>query len=131
MNNGNGKTFQEQWTFPSEVKRQLGAASFEVRPIPEHFKSGRPKVEVIFLDASKRLVSRRIGMELVSKRTGTKYYVCEAEEPSHLRIKPRPAPVAQSGGGYTLDDLFDDEIPPPLPLRRETTADYQSKYQLQ
>lgn len=119
------KSFEASWAFPSDIKHQLGAASYEVRPLPEYFKTGRPKIEVLFLDDSRRLISRRIGMELVSKKTGRPYHMCQREEPSRLQRAPRPASTPNSHG-FTLDDVFDNdnELPPPLPLRRETTSDY-------
>lgn len=130
MSNSNGKSFQEQWAFINFVKQQLNAASYDLRPLPENFKSGRPKWECLFFSGDRKLIERRLALELVSKRTGRPYHVCERESsPSHLRREaPRPASTAQSHG-YTLNDVFENDelpppLPPPLPLRRETTADY-------
>ena len=70
-------SFQDDWTFPSDVKATIpGAAYYDIRPTPETFKTGRPKFECIFLDAAKhKVIERRDAMELVSKRTGKPYHV--------------------------------------------------------
>ena len=94
----NGKTFEQQWGFPSDIKTQLGAASFDLRPLPESFRSGRPKWECLFFSKDNKLMSRRIAMQLVSKKTGKDYHVCAREEAT----------------------------PPRTTLRREVTADYNS-----
>jgi hypothetical protein len=80
MNISNVKTFQEQWAFPSEIKAELGAASYDVRPLAENFKSGRAKWEAVFFAADRSLLSRRTAMALTSRRTGAVYYVCAREE---------------------------------------------------
>ena len=65
----NGKTFEQQWGFPSDIKKELGAASFDLRPLPENFRSGRPKWECLFFseDRIAKLISRRVAMPLTSK----------------------------------------------------------------
>ena len=68
-------SFAESWAFGSELKQQLGAASYDIRPLPEKFRSGRPKFECLFFDRDNALISRRFAMELVSKKTGKKYHV--------------------------------------------------------
>ena len=94
----NGKTFNESWGFPSEIKTQLGAASFDLRPLPDNFRSGRQKWECLFFDKDNKLISRRVAMPLTSKKTGKPYHVCAREEPA----------------------------PPRTILRREVAADYNS-----
>jgi hypothetical protein len=97
MSNSTGKTFQEQWAFPSEVKKTLGAASYDVRPLPENFKSGRAKWECLFFAADRSLLSRRTAMALTSKRTGDVYYVCQREAAT-----PRPSAPAD----LLLDEVY-------------------------
>ena len=75
--------FQSQWAYPSEIKTQICAAYYELRPLPDNFRSGRPKTECLFFSADRKLVSRH--MELVSKKTGKPYHVCARTEP----IPPR------------------------------------------
>lgn len=82
----NGKTFEESWAYPIEVKKTLGAASYDIRPTPENFRSGRAKWEALFFSGDRKLISRRTAMELTSKRTNTKYVVCQREESA----TPRP-----------------------------------------
>ena len=73
--------FLAQRGHPSEIKTDLGAASYELRILPDNFRSGRPKWECLFFSAEKNLVSRRLTMELMSKRTNKKYHVCARTEP--------------------------------------------------
>ena len=93
----NGKSFDEQWAFPSDVKAALGAASYDVQRVLGTFRSGRQRWQAVFRDVHGNVLSRRTAMELTSKRTGAAYHVCERNEPTPL---------------------------PPLPLRREKTRDY-------
>lgn len=82
------KSFEASWAFLSEIKKELGAASYDVRPLPVNFKSGRAKFEALFFSGDRKLISRRTAMELTSKRTGGKYHVCQREEAA---TKPQPA----------------------------------------
>ena len=68
-------SFAESWAFGSELKQQLGAASYDIRPLPEKFRSGRPKFECLFFDQDHALICRRIAMELTSKKTGKPYHM--------------------------------------------------------
>ena len=68
-------SFAESWAFGSELKQQLGAASYDIRPLPEKFRSGRPKFECLFFDQDHALICRRIAMELVSKKSGKPYHM--------------------------------------------------------
>ena len=77
--------FQSQWGYPSEIKTQIGAASYELRPLSENFRSGRPKWECLFFAADRKLVSRRLAMELSSKRTCKLYHVCARNKPTPPR----------------------------------------------
>jgi hypothetical protein len=92
----NGDSFGASWGFASEIKKELAAASYDVRPLPEKFRSGRPKWECLFFSKDEKLISRRVAMQLTSKKTGKPYHVCAREE----------------------------VIPPRAILRREVTADY-------
>ena len=68
-------TFAESWAFPSELKQQLEAATYDIRQLPEKFRSGRPKFECLFFDRGNALICRRIAMELTSKKTGKPYHM--------------------------------------------------------
>ena len=81
--------FQSQWGFPSEIKTQIGTAYYELRPLPENFRSGRPKWECLFFSSDRKLVSRRMAMELTSKRTNKPYRVCARNEPPPRTILSR------------------------------------------
>ena len=67
--------FQLKWAFPSELKQQLEAASYDIRPLPQPFRSGRAKFECLFFDKGNALISRRFAMSLTSKKSGKDYYV--------------------------------------------------------
>ena len=77
--------FQSQWGYPSEIKTDLGAAYYELRHLPDNYRSGRPKMECLFFSADRKLVSRRMAMELVSKKTNKPYRVCARCEPAPPR----------------------------------------------
>ena len=77
--------FQSQWGYPSEIKSELGAAYYELRHLPDTFHSGRPKMECLFVSADRKLVSRRLAMELTSKKTGKPYRICARNEPAPPR----------------------------------------------
>lgn len=73
-------TFADVWPFVTTVKKQLGAHKYVLEDTGATYKSGRPKVMVVFLDRDGREIAKREGMELESARTGKVYYVCRAEE---------------------------------------------------
>ena len=65
----NNSDFLTQWGYPSEIKTELGASYYEMRHLPDTFRSGRPKMECL----------------LVSKKTGKPYRVCARNEPAPPR----------------------------------------------
>ena len=77
--------FLSQWGYPSEIKTELGASYYELRNLPDIFRSGRPKMECLFFSADRKLVSRRLAMELVSKKTNKPYRVVARNEPAPPR----------------------------------------------
>jgi hypothetical protein len=97
-----GKSFETSWGFPSEIKNELKAASYDVRPLPTTFRSGRPKWEALFFDKDNKLLSRRIAMELISKKTNKSYHVCAREEP----VPPRTILRRETAADYILDDVL-------------------------
>jgi peroxiredoxin len=80
MSSSNGKTFQESWAYASELKTEIGAVSYDIQQYPGKFASGRDQLMACFSDSSRRVIARRIGMELTSKRTGKPYQVFSREE---------------------------------------------------
>ena len=98
-------TWDQDWGFASDVKATIeGAVHYDVRPTPENYKTGRPKFECLFLDASKnRVIERRAAMELVSKRTGKPYHVVSRKP---QRAAPPSRPAAPGRQAYTLDDAI-------------------------
>ena len=99
-------TFEQDWGFASDVKATIeGAVYYDVRPTPENFKTGRPKFECLFLDASKnRVIETRTAMRLISKKTGKPYEVVSRKPDSAAR-QPA-APPSGPAAPYTLDDVL-------------------------
>ena len=103
----NGKTFEksfsESWAYANLLKAELKAASYDIQPFPGTFKSGRAKWMATFMNAERKIIARRIGMELTSKKTGDTYKV------------------------FSRQEWVDREAAPPrATLRREQTSDYNS-----
>ena len=74
------KSFNESWVYASALKDELKAASYDVQPYPGTFKSGRPRWMAVFLNSDRKVLARRIGMELTSGRTGAGYKVFSRQE---------------------------------------------------
>ena len=102
----NGKTFEQQWGFPSDIKTQLKAAYFDLRPLPENFRSGRPKFECLFFSGDNELMSRRVAMQLTSKKTGKAYHVCAREEAT----PPRTILRREQASDYSLEDVLGEVV---------------------
>ena len=97
------KSFNESWAYPNILKEELKAASYDVQPFPGCFKSGRPRWIATFMNVERKVIARRIGMELTSKKTGEYYKV------------------------FSREEWVDKEnVPPRTILRREQASDYNS-----
>ena len=97
------KPFSESWAYANLLKGELKAASYDVQPFPGCFKSGRPRWIATFFNRENKVIGRRIGMELTSKRTGQGYKV------------------------FSREEWVDKEnVPPRTILRREQASDYNS-----
>ena len=73
------KTFQESWVFASEIKDEVGACMYDIAQYPGTFRSGRPRWMCTYYDVNRKVVARRIGMSLTSKK-GVEYKVFSREE---------------------------------------------------
>ncbi len=105
------KSFEDNWTFPNELKTQLGAASYDIRPLLETFRSGRPKFEALFLDRTGTVLSRRIAMELVSKKSGKPYHVVSMRDANEPQLSAPPRVILRSAArtqsqALTLADVL-------------------------
>ena len=69
------KSFNESWAYASALKDELKAVSYDVQPYPGTFKSGRDRYMTAFFSTDRKIIARRIGMELTSSRTGAPYKV--------------------------------------------------------
>ena len=57
-------SFNESWAYANVLKDELKASSYDVQPYPGCFKSGRLRFMATYLSADRKVVERRIGMEL-------------------------------------------------------------------
>ena len=64
----------------AELKAELKAASYDVNPYPGTFRSGRARWMATFMNAERKVIARRIGMELQSKHSGSNYKVFSRQE---------------------------------------------------
>ena len=88
--------FNDTWAPTWEVQKSIpGAKACIVENTGRAYKSGRPIIEAVFYDGSRRELCRRQGMTLTSKK-GTDYTVC--------RRDPDPPPTQAA----TADDVFED-----------------------
>ena len=100
-------SFEESWTFASEIKKELGASGYDVNPTPENFSTGRARFEAVFYEGeghNRRVIERRAAMELVSKRTGAPYHVVSRKPPAAAR-QPAASQAAPRTS-YALDDVL-------------------------
>ena len=105
-------SFQKDWPYATVVQKELGADCFETIETHEVFSTGRRKYNIDFYkfrDGKKNLVSRHLGMRLVSKANKA-YMVClrqpKGSEPDYEEAKS-PAP------SYSPSAPDKDEVPPP------------------
>ena len=95
------KSFSESWAYANLLKSELGATSYDIQQFPGCFKSGRARWMATFMNAERKVIARRIGMELTSKKTGEGYKV------------------------FSREEWVDREaVPQRTILRREVTSDY-------
>jgi hypothetical protein len=89
--------FDQTWAPTWEVQKTIrGALSCLVENTGRAFKTGRPIVEAVFYDGSRRELCRRQGMTLTSKK-GVDYTMC--------RRDPADPPATQAD---FVGDEFDD-----------------------
>ena len=74
------KPFAESWAYANVIRDELKAASYDIQPFPGTFKSGRDRWMATFMSADHKVVARRIGMQLTSKRGGAPYHVFSRQE---------------------------------------------------
>ncbi len=104
-------SFEESWSFPNELKKELGASGYDIHPTPENFSTGRARFEAVFYDGeghNRRVIETRTAMRLISKKTGKPYEVVSRKPNREPSARPfgehaarQPAPAA-----YTLDDVI-------------------------
>ena len=101
------KSFSDSWAYVNILKAELKAASYDVNPYPGSFKSGRAKWMATFMNRENKVIARRIGFELVSKKTGDYYKVFSREEwVDKEAAPPRPILRREQTGGFSLEDAL-------------------------
>ena len=92
------KSFAESWAYANVLKNELGAASYDVQPYPGSFKSGRPQFMATFLNSDRKVIARRIGMQLTSKQSGAPYHVFSRQNWIDRDVMPRTILTRQQTG---------------------------------
>ena len=99
------KSFSESWSYVNILKAELGAASYDIQPFPGTFKSGRAKWMAYFMNGERKVIARRIGFELVSKKTGVYYKVFSRVEWVDREAAPPRAILRREVTGNSYDAL--------------------------
>jgi hypothetical protein len=103
------KSFNESWSYVNLLKSELGAASYDIQPFPGTFKSGRAKWIATFTNRDNKVIARRIGMELQSKKTGQNYKVFSRDEwVDKENTPPRPTLRREQTNDYSLEDILSE-----------------------
>ena len=102
------KSFSESWAYANLLKSELGAASYDIQPFPGTFKSGRARFMATFMNAERKVIARRIGMELESKRTGDYYKVFSRQEWVDKENAPPRTILRREVTGNSFDVLSDE-----------------------
>jgi hypothetical protein len=98
--------FAASWTFVNNIKDELNASSYDIKPVPGgKFRSGRPKLMAHFYARNKALITSRLGMELVSKRTGMPYQVFARKDTS--ATPPRTILRREQSSDYAAGEILE------------------------
>ena len=92
------KSFGESWSYANVLKDELKAASYDIQPFPGTFKSGRDRWMATFLSADRKVIARRIGMQLTSKQSGAPYHVFSRQDWVDRDAMPRTILTRQQTG---------------------------------
>lgn len=97
-------SFEASWAFTSAIKSELKADAYEIQATGQKFSSGRPKFKAVFYKGygdNRKIITERDAMELLSKRTGTSYFVVSR---SSQKVATHAAADASTGD---FDDVFE------------------------
>ena len=100
------KSWAESWAYANVIKGELGAASYDVQPYPGSFKSGRPQFMATFLNSDRKIIARRIGMQLTSKQSGAPYHVFSRLEWVDRDAMPRTILKREQSTTDPLDQIY-------------------------
>jgi len=100
------KSFSESWSYVNILKTELKAASYDIQPYPGTFKSGRARWMATFMNSERKIIGRRIGMELTSKKTGEAYKVFSREEWVDREATPPRAILRRGQTNYSIEDAL-------------------------
>ena len=104
------KSFAESWAYANVLKNELGAASCDVQPYPGSFKSGRPQFMATFLNSDRKVIARRIGMQLTSKQSGAPYHVFSRQDWVDRDAMPRTILTRQQTGSDSSASTLLNEL---------------------
>ena len=94
--------FNQTWAPTWEVLKSIkGARACLTENTARAYRSGRPIIEAVFYDASRREICQRQGMTLTSKK-GAEYTVCR-RDPDMINHTATQAPA-------TVDDVFEEDL---------------------
>ena len=101
------KSFSESWSYVNLLKSELKAASYDIQPYPGTFRSGRARWMATFFNRENKVIARRIGMELQSKKSGESYKVFSREEwVDKENTPPRTILRREQTNDYSLEDVL-------------------------
>ena len=92
------KPFAESWAYANVLRDELKAFSYDVQAYPGSFKSGRPQFMATFLNSDRKVIARRIGMQLTSKQSGAPYHVFSRQDWVDRDAMPRTILTRQQTG---------------------------------
>ena len=74
------KPFNEVWSFPQDIIKQIQSATrYEVLPSEMKYSSGRDKFVCFFYDKNNKMLAKHLAMQLVSKKNNKHYFVVMLE----------------------------------------------------
>ena len=104
----NQLSFSDAWKYPSWIESDIkGCTHSETKSTPDKFKSGRVVYKTTFYNSENKTIESRTSMQMVSKRTGQPYYVCQTDAAiTRDAAFRRPTPTASAVGADVIAELY-------------------------
>ena len=104
-------SFSEAWKFPSWVEREIKNCAYSDTVLTDRkFKSGRPVYTTTFYNVVNKAIESRAAMQLIAKKTGRPYYVCETaaalKRKASFRRPARRTTEANPSGADVVEELM-------------------------